>query len=163
MNVGFETSTIRGLLPEPDIKAERVNMTNGTLQMNTGKDLLLKIKLTIERTKMSKKLLIKNLGLSDEWIRFIKMADLLNAANGYGANWKYLRSRCELLLNTCSIREKRKKKVFHQLGRWKTLKTAAVVIGGWLCSNSRRRSYPSTRTLRWRNLWPSNITPFRND
>ncbi|MEF1191849.1 tRNA (N6-isopentenyl adenosine(37)-C2)-methylthiotransferase MiaB, partial [Vibrio parahaemolyticus] len=36
-----------------------------------------------------------------------------------------------LLLNTCSIREKAQEKVFHQLGRWKTLKDKkpGVVIG----------------------------------
>ncbi|MCZ6890396.1 MAG: tRNA (N6-isopentenyl adenosine(37)-C2)-methylthiotransferase MiaB [Gammaproteobacteria bacterium] len=36
-----------------------------------------------------------------------------------------------LLLNTCSIREKAQEKVFHQLGRWKSLKAArpGVLIG----------------------------------
>ncbi|MCZ8485115.1 hypothetical protein O9993_01740 [Vibrio lentus] len=53
---------------------------------------------------------------------------------------KYLRKQM-YHLNTCSIREKAQEKVFHQLGRWKTLKDVRrVVIRCALCSNSRRRS-----------------------
>lgn len=49
------------------------------------------------------------------------MADLLNAANGYELT-EIPEEADVLLLNTCSIREKAQEKVFHQLGRWKTLK-----------------------------------------
>lgn len=59
-----------------------------------------------------------------------KMADLLNAANGYELT-EVPEEADVLLLNTCSIREKAQEKVFHQLGRWKTLKDKkeGVVIG----------------------------------
>ncbi|EEW05539.1 conserved hypothetical protein [Vibrio mimicus VM603] len=58
------------------------------------------------------------------------MADLLNAANGYELT-EIPEEADVLLLNTCSIREKAQEKVFHQLGRWKTLKDKkpGVVIG----------------------------------
>ncbi len=43
-----------------------------------------------------------------------------------------------LLLNTCSIREKAQEKVFHQLGRWKALKTLrpdlVIGVGGCVAS-----------------------------
>lgn len=77
---------------------------------------------------MSKKLLIKTWGcqMNDS----SKMADLLNAANGYELT-EIPEEADVLLLNTCSIREKAQEKVFHQLGRWKTLKDKkpGVVIG----------------------------------
>jgi len=59
-----------------------------------------------------------------------KMADLLNAANGYELTEEPEEADV-LLLNTCSIREKAQEKVFHQLGRWKTLKDKKpdVIIG----------------------------------
>ena len=59
-----------------------------------------------------------------------KMADLLNAANGYELTEEPEEADV-LLLNTCSIREKAQEKVFHQLGRCKTLKDKkkGVVIG----------------------------------
>ena len=59
-----------------------------------------------------------------------KMADLLHAANGYELTEEPEEADV-LLLNTCSIREKAQEKVFHQLGRWKTLKDKkpGVVIG----------------------------------
>ncbi|MDK9802161.1 tRNA (N6-isopentenyl adenosine(37)-C2)-methylthiotransferase MiaB, partial [Vibrio sp. D406a] len=54
----------------------------------------------------------------------------LNAANGYELTEEPEEADV-LLLNTCSIREKAQEKVFHQLGRWKTLKDKkpGVVIG----------------------------------
>jgi tRNA-2-methylthio-N6-dimethylallyladenosine synthase len=43
-----------------------------------------------------------------------------------------------ILLNTCSIREKAQEKVFHELGRWKTLKTGnpdlKIGVGGCVAS-----------------------------
>ena len=43
-----------------------------------------------------------------------------------------------ILLNTCSIREKAQEKVFHQLGRWKSLKKAnpnlQIAVGGCVAS-----------------------------
>ncbi len=79
---------------------------------------------------MSKKLLIKTWGCQMNEYDSSKMADLLNAANGYELTEEPEEADV-LLLNTCSIREKAQEKVFHQLGRWKTLKDKKpdVVIG----------------------------------
>ncbi len=79
---------------------------------------------------MSKKLLIKTWGCQMNEYDSSKMADLLNAANGYELTEEPEEADI-LLLNTCSIREKAQEKVFHQLGRWKTLKDKkpGVVIG----------------------------------
>ncbi|MBY8199572.1 tRNA (N6-isopentenyl adenosine(37)-C2)-methylthiotransferase MiaB [Vibrio fluvialis] len=79
---------------------------------------------------MSKKLLIKTWGCQMNEYDSSKMADLLNATNGYELTEEPEEADV-LLLNTCSIREKAQEKVFHQLGRWKTLKDKkpGVVIG----------------------------------
>ncbi|MCW4447284.1 tRNA (N6-isopentenyl adenosine(37)-C2)-methylthiotransferase MiaB [Vibrio splendidus] len=79
---------------------------------------------------MSKKLLIKTWGCQMNEYDSSKMADLLNATNGYELT-EVPEEADVLLLNTCSIREKAQEKVFHQLGRWKTLKDKkeGVVIG----------------------------------
>ena len=79
---------------------------------------------------MSKKLLIKTWGCQMNEYDSSKMADLLNAAGGYELTEEPEQADV-LLLNTCSIREKAQEKVFHQLGRWKTLKDKKpnVVIG----------------------------------
>ncbi|WJT06277.1 tRNA (N6-isopentenyl adenosine(37)-C2)-methylthiotransferase MiaB [Vibrio harveyi] len=79
---------------------------------------------------MSKKLLIKTWGCQMNEYDSSKMVDLLNAANGYELTEEPEEADV-LLLNTCSIREKAQEKVFHQLGRWKTLKDKkpGVVIG----------------------------------
>lgn len=81
-------------------------------------------------SEMSKKLLIKTWGCQMNEYDSSKMADLLNAANGYELTEEPEEADV-LLLNTCSIREKAQEKVFHQLGRWKTLKDKkpGVVIG----------------------------------
>ena len=79
---------------------------------------------------MAKKLLIKTWGCQMNEYDSSKMADLLNAANGFELT-EDPEEADVLLLNTCSIREKAQEKVFHQLGRWKTLKDKkpGVVIG----------------------------------
>jgi len=79
---------------------------------------------------MSKKLLIKTWGCQMNEYDSSKMADLLNATNGYELT-DIPEEADVLLLNTCSIREKAQEKVFHQLGRWKTLKDKkeGLVIG----------------------------------
>ncbi|RSD31847.1 tRNA (N6-isopentenyl adenosine(37)-C2)-methylthiotransferase MiaB [Vibrio pectenicida] len=79
---------------------------------------------------MSKKLLIKTWGCQMNEYDSSKMADLLNATNGYELTEEPEEADV-LLLNTCSIREKAQEKVFHQLGRWKNLKDKkqGVVIG----------------------------------
>ncbi len=79
---------------------------------------------------MAKKLLIKTWGCQMNEYDSSKMADLLNAANGYELT-EDPEEADVLLLNTCSIREKAQEKVFHQLGRWKALKDKKpeLVIG----------------------------------
>lgn len=59
-----------------------------------------------------------------------KMADVLNAANGFELTDDPQQADV-LLLNTCSIREKAQEKVFSQLGLWRPLKQAnpKVIIG----------------------------------
>ncbi|BCK02715.1 hypothetical protein VCSRO113_2592 [Vibrio cholerae] len=86
--------------------------------------------LLTSESEMSKKLLIKTWGCQMNEYDSSKMADLLNAANGYELT-EIPEEADVLLLNTCSIREKAQEKVFHQLGRWKTLKDKkpGVVIG----------------------------------
>ena len=66
-----------------------------------------------------------------------KIAELLDSTHGYS-----LAEEAEdadvILLNTCSIREKAQEKVFHQLGRWKTLKNdkpeLLIGVGGCVAS-----------------------------
>lgn len=79
---------------------------------------------------MAKKLLIRTWGCQMNEYDSSKMADLLNAANGYELTEEPEEADV-LLLNTCSIREKAQEKVFHQLGRWKNLKDKkpGLVIG----------------------------------
>lgn len=66
-----------------------------------------------------------------------KMADLLNSTHGYELT-DIAEEADVLLLNTCSIREKAQEKVFHQLGRWKTLKdnnpNLVIGVGGCVAS-----------------------------
>ena len=79
---------------------------------------------------MAKKLLIKTWGCQMNEYDSSKMADLLNASNGFELT-EIPEEADVLLLNTCSIREKAQEKVFHQLGRWKFLKDKKpdLVIG----------------------------------
>ncbi len=66
-----------------------------------------------------------------------KMADLLDSTHGYTAA-ETAEEADVILLNTCSIREKAQEKVFHQLGRWKTLKQSnpdlVIGVGGCVAS-----------------------------
>jgi tRNA-2-methylthio-N6-dimethylallyladenosine synthase len=66
-----------------------------------------------------------------------KMADLLDATNGYQLT-EEAEDADVILLNTCSIREKAQEKVFHQLGRWKLLKDdkpdLIIGVGGCVAS-----------------------------
>ncbi|MBC3764373.1 tRNA (N6-isopentenyl adenosine(37)-C2)-methylthiotransferase MiaB [Neptunicella marina] len=86
---------------------------------------------------MTKKLFIKTWGCQMNEYDSEKMADLLDSTHGY-----QLAEEAEdadvILLNTCSIREKAQEKVFHQLGRWKTLKhdkpDLIIGVGGCVAS-----------------------------
>ncbi len=86
---------------------------------------------------MAKKLLIKTWGCQMNEYDSSKMADLLNANGGYELTEEPEEADV-LLLNTCSIREKAQEKVFHQLGRWKTLKDKkpdlVIGVGGCVAS-----------------------------
>jgi tRNA-2-methylthio-N6-dimethylallyladenosine synthase len=66
-----------------------------------------------------------------------KIADLLNDTQGYTLIDEAEQADV-VLLNTCSIREKAQEKVFHQLGRWKTLKEKnpklIIGVGGCVAS-----------------------------
>jgi len=65
-----------------------------------------------------------------------RMIDLLKDSAGYELTDNESEADL-LLLNTCSIREKAQEKVFHQLGRWRKLKTAnpdLKIVGGCVAS-----------------------------
>ncbi|KPH60192.1 tRNA (N6-isopentenyl adenosine(37)-C2)-methylthiotransferase MiaB [Pseudoalteromonas sp. NEC-BIFX-2020_002] len=86
---------------------------------------------------MSKKLHIKTWGCQMNEYDSQKMADLLDATNGYQLTDE-AKDADVILLNTCSIREKAQEKVFHQLGRWKLLKDdkpdLIIGVGGCVAS-----------------------------
>jgi len=86
---------------------------------------------------MSKKLHIKTWGCQMNEYDSQKMADLLDATNGYQLTEEAADADV-ILLNTCSIREKAQEKVFHQLGRWKLLKDdkpdLIIGVGGCVAS-----------------------------
>ncbi|KEY91727.1 (dimethylallyl)adenosine tRNA methylthiotransferase [Candidatus Photodesmus blepharus] len=82
---------------------------------------------------MNKKLLIKTWGCQMNEYDSSKISDLLYVTQGYKLTENPEEANV-LLLNTCSIREKAQEKVFHQLGRWKTLKNkkteVIICVGG---------------------------------
>ncbi|MEJ2669782.1 MAG: tRNA (N6-isopentenyl adenosine(37)-C2)-methylthiotransferase MiaB [Gammaproteobacteria bacterium] len=83
------------------------------------------------------KVLIKTHGCQMNEYDSSRMLDLLE--NTLGASLTEDEADADiLLLNTCSIREKAQEKVFHQLGRWKQLKTAKphtiIGVGGCVAS-----------------------------
>jgi tRNA-2-methylthio-N6-dimethylallyladenosine synthase len=86
---------------------------------------------------MGKKLHIKTWGCQMNEYDSQKMADLLDASNGYELT-EEAEEADVILLNTCSIREKAQEKVFHQLGRWKLLKDdkpeLVIGVGGCVAS-----------------------------
>ncbi|SET56027.1 tRNA (N6-isopentenyl adenosine(37)-C2)-methylthiotransferase MiaB [Thalassotalea agarivorans] len=86
---------------------------------------------------MSKKLYIKTWGCQMNEYDSQKMAELLDSTHGY-ALAEEAEDADVILLNTCSIREKAQEKVFHQLGRWKTLKDKnpdlVIGVGGCVAS-----------------------------
>jgi tRNA-2-methylthio-N6-dimethylallyladenosine synthase len=86
---------------------------------------------------MTKKLYIKTWGCQMNEYDSDKMADLLDATQGYVAT-DTAEDADLILLNTCSIREKAQEKVFHQLGRWKHLKKnkpdLIIGVGGCVAS-----------------------------
>jgi tRNA-2-methylthio-N6-dimethylallyladenosine synthase len=86
---------------------------------------------------MTKKLFIKTHGCQMNEYDSDRMADLLGESHGYELT-NDENDADIILLNTCSIREKAQEKVFHQLGRWKTLKEKKpglkIGVGGCVAS-----------------------------
>ena len=77
---------------------------------------------------MSKKVFIKTFGCQMNEYDSDKMADVLNAAQGYQPTHNV--DEADLILfNTCSVREKAQEKVFSDLGRVRHLKEKGVLIG----------------------------------
>lgn len=86
---------------------------------------------------MTKKLFIKTHGCQMNEYDSDRMADLLGESHGYELTADENEADV-ILLNTCSIREKAQEKVFHQLGRWKSLKDKKpelkIGVGGCVAS-----------------------------
>ena len=77
---------------------------------------------------MGKKVFIKTFGCQMNEYDSDKMADVLNAAEGYEPTSDVEQADL-ILFNTCSVREKAQEKVFSDLGRVKHLKAKGVMIG----------------------------------
>jgi len=86
---------------------------------------------------MSKKLYIKTHGCQMNEYDSSKMADLLHKTHGL-TRTELPEDADVILFNTCSIREKAQEKVFHQLGRWRSLKEdkphLKIAVGGCVAS-----------------------------
>ena len=77
---------------------------------------------------MTKKVFIKTFGCQMNEYDSDKMADVMNAAQGYEPTQDPEEADL-ILFNTCSVREKAQEKVFSDLGRVKHLKAKGVMIG----------------------------------
>jgi tRNA-2-methylthio-N6-dimethylallyladenosine synthase len=77
---------------------------------------------------MTKKVFIKTFGCQMNEYDSDKMADVMNAAQGYEPT-QDVEEADLILFNTCSVREKAQEKVFSDLGRVKHLKQKGVLIG----------------------------------
>ncbi|MCD6079324.1 MAG: miaB, partial [Ramlibacter sp.] len=75
-----------------------------------------------------KKVYIKTFGCQMNEYDSDKMADVMNAAEGYEPTQDPEQADL-ILFNTCSVREKAQEKVFSDLGRVKHLKSKGVLIG----------------------------------
>ncbi len=86
---------------------------------------------------LSKKLYIKTFGCQMNEYDSSRMADLLRVSEGYQLVGEPEQADL-ILLNTCAIRERAQEKVFHQLGRWKHLKSRnpglKIGVGGCVAS-----------------------------
>jgi len=86
---------------------------------------------------MTKKVFIKTHGCQMNEYDSARMVDLLRECQGM-ERVETAEEADVLLLNTCSIREKAQEKVFHQLGRWRELKTLKpnlkIAVGGCVAS-----------------------------
>lgn len=86
---------------------------------------------------MTRKLYIKTMGCQMNEYDSEKMADVLRESHGY-VKTDNPEEADLLLVNTCSIREKAQEKVFSELGRWRSLKSARpgtlIGVGGCVAS-----------------------------
>ena len=86
---------------------------------------------------MPKKLFVKTHGCQMNEYDSARMHDVLREEGGYELVTDAADADV-LLLNTCSIRERAQEKVFHQLGRWQSLKQAnpdlVIGVGGCVAS-----------------------------
>ena len=80
------------------------------------------------QSSQSKKVYIKTFGCQMNEYDSDKMADVLNAAEGYEPTDDVEQADL-ILFNTCSVREKAQEKVFSDLGRVKHLKAKGTLIG----------------------------------
>ncbi len=77
---------------------------------------------------VTKKVFIKTFGCQMNEYDSARMADVLNAAQGYTPTTDVEEADL-ILFNTCSVRDKAQEKVFSDLGRVKHLKARGVLIG----------------------------------
>ncbi|MCB2070500.1 MAG: tRNA (N6-isopentenyl adenosine(37)-C2)-methylthiotransferase MiaB, partial [Ottowia sp.] len=77
---------------------------------------------------MARKVFIKTFGCQMNEYDSDKMADVMNAAEGYEPTDDPEQADL-ILFNTCSVREKAQEKVFSDLGRVRHLKQKGVLIG----------------------------------
>jgi tRNA-2-methylthio-N6-dimethylallyladenosine synthase len=77
---------------------------------------------------MAKKVFIKTFGCQMNEYDSDKMADVMQAAQGYEPT-QDVEEADLILFNTCSVREKAQEKVFSDLGRVKHLKERGAIIG----------------------------------
>ncbi|MEY4711439.1 MAG: hypothetical protein RIS88_889 [Pseudomonadota bacterium] len=77
---------------------------------------------------MAKKVFIKTFGCQMNEYDSDKMADVMQAAEGYEPT-QDVEEADLILFNTCSVREKAQEKVFSDLGRVKHLKARGAIIG----------------------------------
>ena len=88
-------------------------------------------------TEKAKKLFIKTHGCQMNEYDSARMADMLGESHKMEVTDNPEEADV-ILLNTCSIREKAQEKVFHELGRWKGLKTSnpdlKIGVGGCVAS-----------------------------
>ena len=93
----------------------------------------------IVATPISRKVFIKTFGCQMNEYDSDKMADVMNAAQGYEPT-QNVEEADLILFNTCSVREKAQEKVFSDLGRVKHLKQKGVLIGVGGCVASQEGS-----------------------
>ena len=88
-------------------------------------------------TDQVKKLYIKTHGCQMNEYDSSRMADMLGESHQMVVTQNPEEADV-ILLNTCSIREKAQEKVFHELGRWKNLKSSnpnlKIGVGGCVAS-----------------------------